>query len=101
MYISSSLPHSYITATPLGDSLQRTAFGNRSHDAGCNNKIPSEFFERLVGSFCPFLANIFPLMDLTVTFECKICNAEPSSLEVCATRPRSTTEAAQELNVGV
>jgi hypothetical protein len=61
----------------------------------------AEFFEMLMGSFCAHLAKIFPLMDLAVTLKCKSCNAEPSSLELCRTRRRSTTEAAQELHVGV
>jgi hypothetical protein len=61
----------------------------------------AEFFELLMESFCAHLANIFPLLDLAVTLECRSCNTEPSSLELCRTRRRSTTEAAQELHVGV
>jgi hypothetical protein len=61
----------------------------------------AEFFEMLMKASSPRLANIFPLLDLAVTLECKSCNAEPSSLELCRTRRRSTSEAAQELHVGV
>jgi hypothetical protein len=61
----------------------------------------AEIFELGMESFCAHPANIFPLMDLAVTLECRSCNAEPSPLEPCGTRQRSTTEAAQELHVGV